>query len=467
MKRAALYIRVSTQEQAQEGYSIGAQKERLFAYCKAHDWLVGEVYIDGGFSGSNLNRPGIQRLLSEIDNFDVVLVYKLDRLSRSQRDTLYLIEDSFLPHKVDFVSMQESFDTATPFGKAMIGLLAVFAQLEREQIKERTRMGRMERAKAGLHQGGGIIPIGYDYREGKLIINPYEARIVKRIFELYLCGMSLHSVADNLKAEGFTSRTGKFYEWSSVRNILRNPTYLGHLHYCGIVVENTHDALITKEQFQAAQDLIEKRGRAAGNRNRIEYLLTGIIYCGCCGTRYHHRNNCGYNYYSCYSRTKDNSKMIKDPNCTNKHWRCEKLESIVEVEICKVLKSPKLAAEISAAKQAKPLASELNLTATKRIKELNKQIDKLMDLYQSEDIPPAVLSNSISKLYKEKESLETALAQETAPKQTKSFDLVEELLKNAAQIWDFADCKQKRNILRSIVNKITLTNEKVDIEWAF
>ena len=105
MKRAAVYIRVSTQEQAQEGYSVGEQKERLIAYCKAQDWLIADIYVDGGYTGSNLKRPGIQKLMAETDKFDVVLVYKLDRLSRSQRDTLYLIEEVFLPNKVDFVSI--------------------------------------------------------------------------------------------------------------------------------------------------------------------------------------------------------------------------------------------------------------------------------------------------------------------------------------------------------------------------
>ena len=179
MKRAALYVRVSTQEQAQEGYSIGEQKDRLVAYCKAQEWIISDIYVDGGYSGANLNRPGIQRLMTETEKFDIVLVYKLDRLSRSQRDTLYLIEEIFLPNKVDFVSMQESFDTSSPFGKAMIGLLAVFAQLEREQIKERTKMGKRARAKAGLHHGAGFIPIGYNYQDGKLIVNPYEAEQVK------------------------------------------------------------------------------------------------------------------------------------------------------------------------------------------------------------------------------------------------------------------------------------------------
>ena len=110
MKRAALYIRVSTLEQAQEGYSIGAQKERLLAFCKAHDWAVAECYVDGGYSGSNLDRPGIQKLAAEVASFDLVLVMKLDRLSRSQRDTLHLIEDVFLPNGVDFVSMSDRID---------------------------------------------------------------------------------------------------------------------------------------------------------------------------------------------------------------------------------------------------------------------------------------------------------------------------------------------------------------------
>ena len=105
MKRAAIYIRVSTQEQAQEGYSVGEQRERLIAYCKAQAWVIANIYVDGGYSGANLNRPGIQKLMAETANFDIVLVYKLDRLSRSQRDTLYLIEEIFLPNKVDFVSM--------------------------------------------------------------------------------------------------------------------------------------------------------------------------------------------------------------------------------------------------------------------------------------------------------------------------------------------------------------------------
>ena len=140
-----IYIRVSTLEQAEGGYSISEQTDRLKLFCEAKGWTVANVYTDPGYTGSNTDRPALTRLIDDVKNnrLEMVLVYKLDRLSRSQKDTLYLIEDVFLKNKVEFVSMNENFDTTTPFGRAMIGILSVFAQLEREQIKERMAMGHI------------------------------------------------------------------------------------------------------------------------------------------------------------------------------------------------------------------------------------------------------------------------------------------------------------------------------------
>lgn len=466
MRRAAVYIRVSTLEQAQEGYSVGEQKERLVAYCKAHDWLIADIYVDGGYTGSNLKRPGMQKLISETDKFDVVLVYKLDRLSRSQRDTLYLIEEIFLPNKVDFVSMQESFDTSTPFGKAMIGLLAVFAQLEREQIKERTWMGRVARAKAGLYHGGGNIPIGYDYSDGKLIINPYEAEQVQKIFEWYLAGGSLKSVSERLQQEGYTNRYGSYSSWSSVRNILENETYLGRLHFGDIVVENAHEAIISEEQFNAVQVLRGKR-REQYNSNAFhtEHLLTGLLYCGHCGGRYYLRNSGRYAYYSCYSRTKQMKSMVKDPNCKNKHWKADNLEPLIEEQIRRLLDNPRLAEELKSSrpKTAKPKKEQ---DIQKRIRNIDKQINKLMELYQKDDIPPELLGESINKLYAEKTALQSTLTPEEEPEEV-SFDLVQALIADAAQIWDFADDSQRRRIIQSLVKRIVLTDDDISIEWSF
>lgn len=158
---AALYIRVSTDAQFEEGYSVDAQLKMLEAHCVSRGISRYEPYIDGGYTGSNLDRPQIQRLIADAKakRIDCVIVYKLDRLSRSQKDTLYLIEDVFLPHNVDFVSIRETLDTSTPYGRAMIGILSAFAQLERENIRERTRMGMKERVRNGLWMGGGACAV--------------------------------------------------------------------------------------------------------------------------------------------------------------------------------------------------------------------------------------------------------------------------------------------------------------------
>lgn len=467
MRRAALYIRVSTLEQAQEGYSVGEQRERLIAYCKAQDWLIADIYVDGGYTGSNLNRPGIQKLMSETEKFDVVLVYKLDRLSRSQRDTLYLIEEIFRPNKVDFVSMQESFDTSSPFGKAMIGLLAVFAQLEREQIKERTWMGRVARAKTGLHHGGGNIPIGYDYEDGKLIVNPYEAEQVRKIYEWYLSGASLKAITDKLQDAGYTNKYSSYNSWSSVRNILENETYIGRLHFGGVVVDHAHEAIITEEQFNAAQILRGKRREQFGSHAfQSKHVLTGLLFCGHCGGRYYLRNTGKYSYYACYSRTKQMKNMIKDPNCQNKIWRAQDLEPIIEEKILALLRNPKIAEELAAGKPKAAAPVSKNTDIERRIREIDRQIGKLMELYQQDDIPPELLGEKINRLYGEKTALENSIA---PVKETDAMplDLVAELITNAAEIWDFADENQKRRILQSLISRIVLTDDQVDIEWAF
>lgn len=467
MRRAALYIRVSTLEQAQEGYSVGEQRERLIAYCKAQDWLIADIYVDGGYTGSNLNRPGIQKLMSETEKFDVVLVYKLDRLSRSQRDTLYLIEEIFRPNKVDFVSMQESFDTSSPFGKAMIGLLAVFAQLEREQIKERTWMGRVARAKTGLHHGGGNIPIGYDYEDGKLIVNPYEAEQVRKIYEWYLSGSSLKAITDKLQDAGYTNKYSSYNSWSSVRNILENETYIGRLHFGDVVVDHAHEAIITEEQFNAAQILRGKRREQFGSHAfQSKHVLTGLLFCGHCGGRYYLRNTGKYSYYACYSRTKQMKNMIKDPNCQNKIWRAQDLEPIIEEKILALLRNPKIAEELAAGKPKAAAPVSKNTDIERRIREIDRQIGKLMELYQQDDIPPELLGEKINRLYGEKTALENSIApvEET---NAVPLDLVAELITNAAEIWDFADENQKRRILQSLISRIVLTDDQVDIEWAF
>ncbi|GHU59286.1 integrase [Clostridia bacterium] len=478
MKKAGLYIRVSTLEQAQEGYSVGEQKERLIAFCKAHDWLIADIYVDGGYTGSNLDRPAIQKLISDVDKLDLVLVYKLDRLSRSQRDTLYLIEEIFLPNSVDFVSMNESFDTGTPFGRAMIGILSVFAQLEREQIKERTRMGKIARAKEGLHHGGFFFPIGYDYVAGKLTINDYEAVQVRKIYDWYLEGMSPIKIADRLRSEGYTNRYSSWSELANGTGVLRtlcNDVYLGTLRYDDVVFENAHEPIVTQEQFEKVKVMREKRHEIYGDTAYVsKYLLVGMLFCARCGARYHVKHNYGdYKYYECYSRAQTSKRMAKADSCDNKNWRLEDLENRVEGEVSRLLFTKgyfdKLVKEHSKTlgKKAKTLDEATIIRG--KIAECEKQISKLMDLFQSDSIPADVISVRIDKIYREKVALKEQLEkiEPTVPKKDFNAVGVAEMLNDLSSVWKSADQTEKRLILEALINRITLDDEAVNIEWSF
>ncbi len=474
MKKAGLYIRVSTLEQAQEGYSIGEQKERLIAFCKAHGWLIGDIYVDGGYTGSNLDRPGIQKIISDINNLDVVLVYKLDRLSRSQRDTLYLIEDIFLPNNVDFVSMQESFDTSSPFGRAMIGMLSVFSQLEREQIKERTHLGRIARAKEGLYHGGNNSPIGYIYIDGHLIVDKYEALQIRKIYEWYLDGMSINKIADQLQKEGYTNRYSNWEASSTISRILTNDIYIGTNTFGKIKYENAHEAIIDVAQFKRVQELKKKRREIYGDTGFVsKHLLAGFVFCAHCGARYHIRHYYGkYAYYKCYSRSKSSKAMIKSDNCVNKNWQKDIIENYVEHEIKNLLVNPKYFQDI--VNKHKYVKSDAkNLNEVKRLKskinDLEKQINKLMDLFQQDSIPADILSSRIDKLYREKTSFSEQLNSIVPQQPQRDFDIdaIPNILTDLSVIWEASDVTEKRQVMEVLIDRIMLDDDNIKIEWSF
>ena len=475
MKRVVLYIRVSTLEQAQHGYSIAEQKERLIAFCKAHGWLVVEIYVDSGYSGADLDRPGVQRLMAEVANFDLVLVYKLDRLSRSQRDTLHLIEEILLPAGVDFVSMSEAFDTTVPFGKAMIGILSVFAQLEREQIKERTKMGKLARAKEGLYHGGANIPIGYNYEGGRLLVNEYEAGQVRKIYEWYLEGMSPIKIAARLRAEGYTNRYGSWSERGghiSVLNVLSGTVYLGTLTYGEVVVENAHEAIIDRAQFERVRAVRSARREIYGDSAYVtKYLLSGMVFCGHCEARYFVKHNYGgYKYYCCYSRARTAKHMIRSDSCENKNWPLEDLGARVEKEVRKVLFNKRYFQQLvkKAEAQKKPARGEESILRDK-VAGLEKQISRFMDLYQNDTIPADVLSARIEKLYREKVALDGQLAALVPPRPKPDYDAesITEIINEFALYWDDAEPEQRRRIIQGLVRRIVLDGEDVNIEWSF
>jgi len=275
----AKYIRVSTDKQRDEGYSIDIQKERLDGYARSmfpqseYDAEYRE-YVDDGFSGGSLDRPKMNELIEDVKNGEIahVVVVKLDRLSRSQKDTLYLIEDVFLPHDVAFISMGESFNTATAFGRAVVGILSVFDQLERGNIYERTRSGMRKVVELGYWPGGGNVPFGNDYdSESGVLIPNRDAETVRRIYELYNSGYSQQAIANicGLKYERLVER------------ILTRKTNAGVIVYNGMEYQGLHEPIISMDEYRKTMALMAERA-ARHLVSATDHLLTGLVCCGKC-----------------------------------------------------------------------------------------------------------------------------------------------------------------------------------------
>jgi len=227
--KAVGYIRVSTEEQAKEGISLDNQASKIKAYCDSQDWELVKVFSDEGFSGKDMKREGLRKLLSflEADHVNVVVVYKTDRLTRKQRHLYQLLEDIFEKKGIGFKSVTEPFDTTTAMGKGFLGMLGVFAQLEGDLISERTREALAYKIKQGEYLGSP--PLGFEALEKELKKNNDELEIVEEIFKLKKGRgknrLSLREIAKRLNEAGFRSKRGAKFYHGTVSYILKNPVY--------------------------------------------------------------------------------------------------------------------------------------------------------------------------------------------------------------------------------------------------
>ena len=246
-KRACIYVRVSTEAQEAEGYSLEEQERLCRASIESKEWEYVRTYTDGGFSGKTVDRPALQEMLKDVREglLDAVMIYKLDRLSRSQKDTLTIIEDYLLPNKVDIVSLKETLDTSTPWGRAMIGILASFNQLDRETIVMRTSMGRKAKARSGGY-AGGTPPFGYRVENKELVVDEREAWIVREVFKMReVKHMSHRAIATTLEERGILGRNKKPMMHTTIGCIINHKDlYLGYVTYAGVRAEGKHPAIL-------------------------------------------------------------------------------------------------------------------------------------------------------------------------------------------------------------------------------
>lgn len=495
MKTIAIYVRVSTIEQKEDGYSLGEQQDRLSLFAQAHGWAVVGVYSDPGFSGAKLDRPAIQEIIrgAEQHCFDAVLVYKLDRLSRSQKDTLYLIEDVFNKNGVGLISMCENFDTQTPFGKAMIGILSVFAQLERDQINERMTMGRIGRAKAGYYAGNSRPPIGYTYKKGStgdretLQIDPYEAMQVREIYDLFLNGRSgkeytFKAILSYLHDSGYKTKYGSWTAAGTVSRILHDRTYIGEVSFSGKWYPGRHDPIIDKNTFDRVQEKYKHYMAGATGSFSENFkgasLLTGLLRCGLCGSRYFtktwKRNNrkgtqddVEVKYtrkYACYAASGQSRRMAKGKKCSNIKVPVETLDSIVIREISKLHANPELLERECETEPGSGKAEALQ----RRIEEIETQESRLIELYQIGSIDLSVVRKKADELKEEKERLTSSIEIEKAAHGAKiAVSEATKRLATFADAFELGNMQQKRALIRSLIDEIVIFPDHIEIHWTF
>ena len=402
--RCAIYTRKSNEEGLEQEFnSLDAQRESGEAYIasqKNEGWeCLAEHYDDGGFSGGNMDRPAVARLMADIKagKVDCVVVYKVDRLSRSLLDFAKIME-VFDQHKVAFVSVTQQFNTSTPMGRLVLNVLLSFAQFEREIIGERIRDKIAAQRRKGKWTGGFPV-LGYDVdRSGgspKLVVNADEARRVREIFELYLSLGSMLPVVEELESRDWrnkewttkkgASKGGGPFDRGSLYALLTNLLYVGKVKHKADVFKGEHEAIVPADLFQKVQTLLQRNGQTGGVevRNRYGALLRGLLFCGNCDhTMVHNFTGRGgkrYRYYTCTHAIKSGRK-----SCPSSSLPAAEIERVVVDQIRCIGDDPALRDEVL--QQARErINAELDELATER-----RRIEKDLAWHHAEILKLAV-----------------------------------------------------------------------------
>ncbi len=424
--KISVYIRVSTEDQAKEGYSLEVQREYMEAFAKREGYDVFKVYCDDGISAYSTRRPALQELLrdAKAKQFDLVLVYKIDRFSRNLKDLLNLVDELF-SCGVGFKSATEPFDSTTSAGKLMFQQLGSFAEFERNRIAERVFPGMLKGVQQGNWQGARYSPYGYRYNKvNKLLeVDEVEAGVVKIIFEMCLAGKSIRFITEYLTKKKYRNRKGNIFSTKLIGDILRNRIYTGKLiwnrhHYDKniktkkgyayvknssdkiIIAQGKHEAITSEEDFNLAQEKLKLR-RIEIKRKKSDYPLSGILYCAKCNHRYlgissisNHRTNEKKRWYRC------NGPQRSFIKCKNKSVKAEDIEPKVAALLDCLLRSETLK------KSRWTTVTAANFPAFDKISkdELEKLKNRLkINRQKQSKLTDAYLDNLLSEeLYKQK-----------------------------------------------------------------
>ncbi len=477
-KRCAVYTRKSTsQGLEQEFNSLDAQREACVGYIQRQPgWtLVGERYDDGGFTGANIERPAFQRLLTEIEagKIDVVVVYKVDRLSRSLLDFAKVME-RFSKSGASFVSVTQNFSTADAMGRLTLNMLMSFAEFEREMIGERTR-DKMAAARRKGKWTGGPVPLGYTVVEKRLVVDELEAVLVREIFDLYLEHRSALGVARLLKerqrstkrhrAANGNLREARTWKKGDVLRVLKNPIYAGFMASGGELHKAEHTPLIENETFTRAQAQLEDATKTTTTHGRNpEYILRGVLRCACCGSGFTpastRSGRIEHRYYRCVKRDKEGKEA-----CPSSPLPAGAIEVYVVERLREATADGTLAADVAEGVKARVGERRKGLVTERQklppeIAQLSAEARRIVDTMAS-------LTGTARKLVDERlqgvgDELARCEAQLTAAERELAnldaleveVDWVARCLTDFDGIWDVLTPENRGRLLRAVVQRV-------------
>ncbi len=503
-KIVAIYCRVSTVEQSEEGYNIQEQERLLREYCQNNMYSIYKVYSDKGISGKSIDaRPGIIALLNDADGikYDLVLVWKIDRIARKTLDLLNMV-DLLEKRNIGFRSYSENIDTDTITGKLLLQVLGSFGELERGTMAQNVRMGMLARAKEGRWNGGVVY--GYDLiqkdnsihrkrKDTELIVNDEESKVVKMIFKMYEEGNGYRLISNHLNRGGYTTKKGNLFTAVSVKDILTNPVYVGKIRYNvkqksdkqtkninpdPIIVDGIHKPIIEEELWNKTQSRLQSM---LGRPSRIHdgyYLLTGILRCPVCGagmvvTKSVRKKRDGtketIEYYSCGAWKNGGTKV-----CHSNSIRVDKANEFVFAKLSKLLNNDKLIKDV--VKIVNISRNSLINTSKDELYRIEKELSKIkakkkkvFDAYEDEMIS----KNNFSERLELLSLYESRLQQEVNSQRNNvvtdniqeiSYEFIKSILSKIDRMIKVSSVgKLQKDLLYMIISKITI-NKARDIE---
>lgn len=463
------YLRVSTDKQAEEGYGLDIQEERIVAQARFKEMKNLVLFIDDGYTGTNMDRPALNGIIDLINRFNdgrspirinSLIVYKMDRLGRTLLGTLQFIQDYLFEkkdskslvnrnsHCISFLSVEEpacSFDKKAATSMFMIGIFATLAEYDRDMIVKKLKDGRQKRVAAGKWMGGGNPPYGYRYskEQNTLLIVPEEAEKVREIFRLFIEEkMPPQKIADRLGFKGD----------KQIRDILARKSLTGCIVHLGQEYQGRHEAIISLERWQEAQDELEKR---SVHRAESNYLLSGLLVCGQCGAkmRYQKWNKDGECKLVCYSKQKSKPNLVKADDCDSEYFWASDVEEAVIAELFRMT--------YLGNEDKKKTAIYIDPTEAleRELKEAKRKLSRLYDLDDEED---EVLLEKIQILRSRIKQLQRQITSEEEKKKIlRKVKKAKSIFRTLKSTWAHMTDKEKQSVCQELIDRIVIHKDGV------